>query len=56
MQTYHAIADIDENEKQHPRLKRDAAFWRATLDMGIRYEEIYICWLKDTLQMVENLS
>ena len=54
LETYRAIVDIEENEKQHPGLKRDAAFWHATLDMGIRYEEMYINWLKDTLQMVEN--
>lgn len=56
LETYHAIVDIEENEKQHPQLKRDAAFWRATLEMGIRYEEMYIGWLKDTLRMVENLA
>jgi PadR family transcriptional regulator, regulatory protein AphA len=53
---YHAIGDIDENVKLHPQLKRDAAFWRLTLDMGIRYEEMYIAWLKDTLQMIEYIS
>ncbi len=56
LETYHAIVDIDENEKSHPRLKRDATFWRATLEMGIRYEEMYIGWLQDTLQMMETVS
>ena len=43
LETYHTIEDIEENEKRNcPILKRDAAFWRATLNMGIRYEEMYI--------------
>jgi DNA-binding PadR family transcriptional regulator len=38
-----------------PELKRDHVFWRMTLDMGIRYEEVYIAWLKDSIERVENL-
>jgi PadR family transcriptional regulator, regulatory protein AphA len=56
LETYHAIVDIDENEKLFPHLKRDAAFWRATLNMGMQYEEMYIRWLKDTLHMVDTLG
>jgi DNA-binding PadR family transcriptional regulator len=53
---YHAICAIEENAKQFPQLKRDAAFWAATLDMGIRYEEMYVQWLRDTLVMVESVE
>ncbi|RPJ43330.1 MAG: hypothetical protein EHM21_11705, partial [Chloroflexi bacterium] len=56
METYHTMVVIDQEEKKHPELKRDTAFWRATLDMGIRYEQMYIHWLEDTIRMVENLT
>ena len=56
LETYRAISDIDQNVKLHPHLKRDAAFWHMTLNMGIGYEELYISWLKDTIKMVESLN
>jgi DNA-binding PadR family transcriptional regulator len=54
--TYHTLVEIEDNEHKYPHLKRDAAFWRATLAMGIRYEEGYIGWLEDTIRMVEDFS
>ncbi len=39
-----------------PFLERDVDFWRATLELGIRYDEIYIEWINDTIKMVERLS
>ncbi len=38
-----------------PGLERDQVFWRMTLDLGIRYEEAYVAWLKDSIQKVEAL-
>lgn len=55
-ETYRMLVEIDEQEIKHPHLRRDAAFWSATLNMGIRYEEAYIGWLEDTIRMVENLT
>jgi DNA-binding PadR family transcriptional regulator len=56
LEIYHTLHIIDNEEQAHPQLKRDANFWRATLDMGIRYEKVYIEWLDDTIRMVENLT
>jgi DNA-binding PadR family transcriptional regulator len=36
-------------------LQRERFFWKATLDLGTRYEEMYLGWLNDTLKMIENL-
>jgi PadR family transcriptional regulator AphA len=55
---YHEIAvEMPKNEEQHhPALSRDQHFWRLTLDLGIRYEETYIAWLKDSIQKVEAIE
>ena len=51
---YHAIAGHME-KGDHPELKRDQRFWRMTLDMGIRYEEMYLAWLEASIKMIEEL-
>jgi PadR family transcriptional regulator AphA len=38
-----------------PGLERDQIFWKATLDLGTRYEEMYLGWLNDTIHLVEEL-
>lgn len=57
LKQYHAIAseEIDHNVSEYPQLAKDARFWHATLKLGIRYEEAYIDWLNETIQMVEDL-
>jgi len=35
-------------------LSAEVPFWNATLSMGIQFEEMYIRWLDETIQMVEN--
>lgn len=54
---YQAIVEqtMTEAAQKHPDLERDQAFWRLTLDLGMRYEEAYIAWLKDAIQRVEEL-
>lgn len=38
-----------------PELQRDQVFWHATLELGIRYEEMYLGWLNDTMKTIEAL-
>ncbi len=52
---YQALTEIQHVEENAPALQRDAAFWRATLEMGIRYETTYLGWLEDTMRMIETL-
>jgi PadR family transcriptional regulator AphA len=46
---------ITDASQKHPGLERDQEFWRLTLDLGMRYEEAYIAWLKDAIHRVEEL-
>ncbi len=43
------------NQELDPALLRDNAFWQATLRMGMRYEQIYIEWLNETIETVRRL-
>ena len=54
---YQAIAEhiIKEHSQEHPSLQRDQQFWRMTLDMGIRYEEMYIAWLQASIAKIEAM-
>jgi PadR family transcriptional regulator, regulatory protein AphA len=54
---YHGIeaGEIEENAKTYPQLARDAKFWKMTLNMGMRYEEMYLGWLNQTIQEIEGL-
>jgi PadR family transcriptional regulator, regulatory protein AphA len=36
-------------------LERDEKFWRLTLDMGMRYEEMYLAWLDASIRTIEAL-
>ncbi len=46
---------IAENDKSQPQLARDANFWRMTLKMGINYEKMYLEWLDQTIQEIEQM-
>ncbi len=53
---YQAISEhmaCDAPYKQH--LQRDQVFWRLTLEMGQRYEVMYIAWLEDAIRQIEVL-
>lgn len=36
-------------------LVRDEAFWRLTLDMGMRFEAMYLAWLESAIHTIEHL-
>lgn len=38
----------------HRGLLQDARFWKATLDMGKRYEQAYLDWISELIEMVES--
>jgi PadR family transcriptional regulator, regulatory protein AphA len=44
------IRGAGENTDVHARLMSEAPFWAATLDFGIRYEQMYIAWLNDVIR------
>jgi PadR family transcriptional regulator AphA len=46
---------VPELQQTSPGLERDQIFWKATLDLGMRYEEMYLGWLNDTIQLMEEL-
>jgi PadR family transcriptional regulator, phenolic acid-responsive transcriptional regulator len=54
---YQAIAEntAASTVESHPALKRDQEFWRLTLELGLRYEETYIGWLRDAIHTIEAL-
>ncbi len=53
--TYRHIAEEMPHMYSDSDLQHDHKFWRATLELGIRYEEMYLGWLTDTIQTIENL-
>jgi DNA-binding PadR family transcriptional regulator len=52
---YRRIAETIPEKYDFPELQRDQIFWRATLELGMRYEEMYLGWLNDTMNTIENL-
>lgn len=54
---YHEIAGhmVKQQGQNHPSLQRDWQFWRLTLEMGMRYEEMYIGWLKSAIEKIEAM-
>jgi DNA-binding PadR family transcriptional regulator len=44
---------MENTDKPDP--ERDLPFWRATLNLGVRYEQVYVEWLDETIQMLEKL-
>jgi PadR family transcriptional regulator, regulatory protein AphA len=39
----------------NPDLAREAVYWASTLNFGIRYERLYLAWLEETMQQLQNL-
>ncbi len=53
---YQAIgAHISAQAPKRRGLERDEKFWRLTLDMGMRYEAMYLAWLDHSIQTIETL-
>ncbi len=51
---YEAIAvHMAQQKPQPPCTERDAKFWRLTLEMGMRFEAMYLDWLDHSIQTVE---
>jgi PadR family transcriptional regulator, regulatory protein AphA len=46
---------IEQNAQIAPCMEREAAFWHATLEMGIHYEEMYLDWISQTIEKIEML-
>jgi PadR family transcriptional regulator, regulatory protein AphA len=53
---YRTETQTHENFACEPGFERDEHFWQATLNLGMHYEEVYIAWLDETLQMVKDFS
>ncbi len=47
-------AIIQEILKQSPSLKKEEIFWEATRRFGELYEEMYVKWLNETIQNLEE--
>lgn len=47
-------AVIQEILKQSPTLMKEAIFWEATRRFGELYEEMYVKWLNETIQNLEE--
>jgi DNA-binding PadR family transcriptional regulator len=52
---YQTITGQMPDPHAHPGLERDRVFWGITLGLGMRYEEMYLAWLEDTIKTVEQL-
>ena len=52
---YRQITEEIPQEHVGLDLRRDQVFWRATLELGMRYEEMYLGWLNDTMKTLQNL-
>jgi DNA-binding PadR family transcriptional regulator len=52
---YHRISEEIKHQHAGSELQRDHVFWGATLKLGMRYEEMYLGWLNDTLKTIEEL-
>jgi PadR family transcriptional regulator AphA len=57
LEAYHVIAREMTADHQHgyPPMERDQHFWRLTLELGIRYEEVYNAWLQASIKEIETL-
>ncbi len=54
--TYRVMLEKEKCMPLPPELRRDQAFWGLTLDMGIRYETMYLEWLEETLRTIASLG
>jgi PadR family transcriptional regulator AphA len=46
--------EIDQAVAQYPALARDAKLWHLTRRFGEKYEELYVEWIEETIQLVER--
>ena len=46
--------EIDQAVADYPALARDAQLWQSTRRFGEKYEELYVQWIEETLQLVEQ--
>jgi DNA-binding PadR family transcriptional regulator len=49
----HLVQGIEQPEV-HAQLQPEIPFWAATLDFGIRYEQMYIAWLTDVINHLKS--
>jgi len=47
---------ISQISEDNPDLRRDAIMWDATRRFGEKFENMYIDWLDETIQLIENKS
>lgn len=45
---------VQKTITEFPTLTRDALFWEATRRFGQEYEELYVKWLEECIQLVEE--
>ena len=46
--------DIQQVVDDHPELAKDAVLWEATRQFGEMYEELYVRWLEETIQLIHD--
>ena len=56
MEHYRGVGSqsVQQAAAEHPELARDAILWEATRHFGEMYEEVYIRWLEETIELVET--
>lgn len=45
---------IKNAASSYPTMKKDAIFWEATRRFGELYEEMYVHWLSETIELIES--
>jgi PadR family transcriptional regulator AphA len=45
---------IPEEHAKIPPEARDPIFWQATVSMGIKFQEMYIQWIDETIRVIEG--
>lgn len=49
-----AQTSIKDIVATYPSMKKEAIFWEATRRFGELYEEMYVHWLSETIELIEN--
>ena len=47
------LQNIQRAAADHPELAKDAVLWEATRQFGEKYEELYVRWLEETIELIE---
>ena len=55
LKAYKRIVETIPHIHKAPGMEKDPIFWKATLEMGMRFEEMYLDWLSTTIQTIESL-